>query len=136
MHNRKLPTTSGCWPTSASAFQFDPKPVRAALCALWILTTASRAAYAASTAALGYLPGDNYSSATGVSADGSVIVGASANQAFRWTAGSGLIGLGYLPAATNSSAVAVSGDGSVVVGTSGNQAFRWTAASGMVRLGS
>ena len=71
---------------------------------------------------LGHLPGDTNSTATGVSADGSVIVGtsssASGSQAFRWTAGSGMVGLGYLPGGTNSSATAVSGDGSVVVGTS------------------
>src|ERR1019366_1164470 len=88
---------------------------------------------------LGYLPGGTYSSANGISADGSVIVGASGSasfeEAFRWTAGSGMVGLGHLPGTTNSSAAAVSADGSVVVGTSypasGNQAFRWTAGSGM-----
>jgi probable HAF family extracellular repeat protein len=59
-------------------------------------------------------------------------------QAFRWTAGSGMVGLGYLPGGNSSSATAVSGDGSIVVGSSysasGNQAFRWTAGSGMQSL--
>ena len=98
---------------------------------------------------LGYLPGDTNSTAAGVSADGSVIVGtsssASGSQAFRWTASSGMVGLGYLPGDTNSNALGVSADGSVVVGSSGyqlyvggpgySQAFRWTAGSGMVGLG-
>ena len=92
---------------------------------------------------LGYLPGGTNSIASGVSADGSIVVGTSSsafsNQAFRWTAGSGMVGLGYLPGYTNSIATGVSADGSVIVGTcfsvSSNEAFRWTAASGMVGLG-
>src|ERR1019366_8263873 len=88
---------------------------------------------------LGHLPGTTNSSATGVSADGSVIVGTSGSQAFRWTAGSGMVGLGYLPGGNSSSATAVSGDGSIVVGNGlGNdgydEAFRWTAGSGMQSL--
>ena len=88
---------------------------------------------------LGYLPGGNYSTATAVSADGSVIVGtsgsASGGQAFRWTAGSGMVGLGYLPVGNYSSATAVSADGSIVVGiVVGNDGFRWTAGSGMQSL--
>jgi probable HAF family extracellular repeat protein len=88
---------------------------------------------------LGYLPGGTNSSAAGVSADGSVVVGtsgsASGTQAFRWTAGSGMVGLGYLPGGNFSSATAVSGDGSVVVGNGGYaEAFRWTAGSGMQSL--
>ncbi len=90
-----------------------------------------------------YLPGGRDSSATGVSADGSVIVGtsssASGEQAFRWTAGSGMVGLGHLPGDTNSVANGVSADGLVIVGSSssasGSQAFRWTAGSGMIGLG-
>jgi probable HAF family extracellular repeat protein len=80
-----------------------------------------------------------------VSADGTVVVGTSESnylspdQAFRWTAGSGMVGLGHLPGGTYSSPNGISADGSVIVGssssTSGNQAFRWTAGSGMVGLG-
>src|ERR1019366_4155499 len=84
---------------------------------------------------LGHLPGTTNSSATGVSADGSVIVGTSGSQAFRWTAGSGMVGLGYLPGGNSSSATAVSGDGSIVVGNNNGPAFRWTAGSGMDGLG-
>jgi probable HAF family extracellular repeat protein len=95
---------------------------------------------------LGYLPGGSFSSSasSGVSADGSVVVGqstsASGNEAFRWTQGTGMVGLGYLPGGEwFSSASGVSADGSVVVGSSdsasGNEAFRWTQATGMVGLG-
>jgi probable HAF family extracellular repeat protein len=79
----------------------------------------------------------------GVSGDGSVVVGASPNGAFRWTRSSGLQALGMFggPGAS-SEAQAVSGDGTVVVGNSllpGSDiyhAFRWTMATGMQDLGS
>jgi probable HAF family extracellular repeat protein len=96
--------------------------------------------------------GASFSSwAYGVSANGQVVVGSSysaANQlqAFRWSAGSGMVAIPYLdtPAGVQrySQAEAVSADGSVIVGecrstASGNglEAFRWTAASGSVGLG-
>ncbi|NRA00706.1 MAG: PEP-CTERM sorting domain-containing protein, partial [Myxococcales bacterium] len=88
------------------------------------------------TVGLGDLPGWLFSSsALGVSADGSVVVGSSASasgwEAFRWTQGGGMVGLGDLPGGTfYSGARAVSADGSVVVGwavsASGHEAFRWT----------
>jgi probable HAF family extracellular repeat protein len=61
-------------------------------------------------------------------------------EAFRWTAGGGMIGLGDLPGGVfSSSADGVSSDGSVVVGSSnsafGGEAFRWTAGDGMVGMG-
>lgn len=94
---------------------------------------------------LGDLAGGAFqSSANGVSADGSVVVGlaesASGSEAFRWTLGTGMVGLGVLPGPSFlSAATATSADGSVVVGfsTSGNttEAFRWTAADGMVGIG-
>ena len=96
---------------------------------------------------LGDLPGGRYgSAATGVSDDGSTVVGAGSsssaavlNEAFRWTAQTGMVGLGMLPGGNQSSAADVSKDGSVVVGVSnadaGTLAFRWTAWSGMASLG-
>ncbi|MCZ8360190.1 MAG: PEP-CTERM sorting domain-containing protein [Microcystis sp. LE19-388.1G] len=103
-------------------------------------------AQAASFQGLGGLPGSFSSSATGVSADGSVVVGSSTRtpmwttEAFRWTQATGMVGLGDLPGGSfSSSANGVSADGSVVVGISnignGNEAFRWTQATGMVGLG-
>jgi probable HAF family extracellular repeat protein len=99
---------------------------------------------------LGFLPGRDSSSAAGVSANGTVVVGFSNRphfpgiippEAFRWTAASGMVGLGFLAGGNFSNATGVNADGTVVVGRSldasgRGQAFRWTAASGMVGLGS
>jgi probable HAF family extracellular repeat protein len=69
------------------------------------------------------------SRATSVSADGSVVVGVSDADGFRWTATGGTTSIpGFL-------AQAVSADGSVVVGSSAEEAARWTDASGIVLLG-
>lgn len=110
------------------------------------------AVHAQSFQGLGDLPGaDFYSYATGVSADGSVVVGAGYTthsgpftfEAFRWTAATGMVGLGDLPGSSfRSIARGVSADGSVVVGEGRSaasavnpEAFRWTEATGMVGLG-
>jgi probable HAF family extracellular repeat protein len=93
---------------------------------------------------LGTLPGGNWSEATGVSADSSVVVGWAYNAAgqecaFRWTAARGMQNLGTL-GGNRSRALGVSADGSVVVGWAYNaarrmRAFRWTAARRMQELG-
>ena len=124
--------------------------MRAVVCALWVLTTASGAHAAASLTWLYWMPSNPHSfyyNTTGVSGDRSVVVGTGGIQpyeggnlyyAFRWTASSGTVGVG---GGNYSFASGVSADGSVVVGTSGyiwvigSQAFRWTAGSGMVVLG-
>jgi probable HAF family extracellular repeat protein len=97
-----------------------------------------------------------WSTVAAVSADGSVLVGASRPvepnmwygeadlpigpyEAFRWTAGDGMVeiagGADVLPRL----ALGVSGNGRVVVGTAavpkGNEAYRWEAGSGLIRLG-
>jgi probable HAF family extracellular repeat protein len=101
-------------------------------------------AQAASFTPLGDLPGGAFdSSATGVSADGSVVVGngnpASGGGAFRWTAATGPVALNGLPGRT--SAEAVSGDGATVVGwfqavPQGRiEAFHWNTATGALGLG-
>ncbi len=108
------------------------------------------------TFGIGVLPGDTFSNALDVSADGLVVVGSSTlavpdpddpdvilsstSQAFRWTAGP-ITGLGTLAGDTSSIAFATSADGAVVVGESSrvtgvdpdtdediivSQAFRWT----------
>ncbi|MFN0198645.1 MAG: PEP-CTERM sorting domain-containing protein [Planctomycetaceae bacterium] len=89
---------------------------------------------------LGDLPGafgttDFYSIAYGVSNDGSTVVGTSASgahgyEAFRWTAGEGMVGLGFGGTGMDASA-----DGGVIVGHSGSEAFRWTSGTGKVGLG-
>jgi probable HAF family extracellular repeat protein len=93
---------------------------------------------------LGFLPGHDRSWATGVSADGSVVVGFSGGwtgNAFRWTQTGGMVDLGYPAGGVWSRAQAVSADGSVVVGDWGTETiwrdgFRWTEADGTVSLGS
>jgi probable HAF family extracellular repeat protein len=93
---------------------------------------------------LGTLPGGTASSASGVSADGSVVVGrslASSWEAFRWTSASGLVPIGDLPGGgVSSSASDVSADGMVVVGESDSEiapreGFRWTPQTGMQGIG-
>jgi len=84
---------------------------------------------------LGFLPSVSfYSFASGVSADGSVVVGSSFNannetEAFRWVDGA-MTGLGFLPNTVSSFPSGVSADGSVVVGhatdvNNTSEAFRW-----------
>ena len=97
---------------------------------------------------LGDLPGGEVrSSAFGISADGSTIVGFSSNrfssigrgfQAFRWTLSEGMIDLGSLPGAIEIIAFDVSGDGSTIVGRAfsetGEEAFVWDQQAGMQNL--
>lgn len=59
------------------------------------------------------------SEALGVNNNGSVVVGTSVTNAFRWTASGGMQNLGKLPTAQAGYAVAVSDDGETVVGWSG-----------------
>lgn len=90
--------------------------------------------------------------ASGVSADGSVVVGTQLfnpdgpppllHQAFRWTSSVGVLRLGYLDGGSEFSfAEGVSADGQVIVGvsesgrTSLGEAFRWTESDGMIGLG-
>jgi probable HAF family extracellular repeat protein len=97
---------------------------------------------------IGLFPAGIVSIATGVSADGSVVVGwgdgsaagSQTFQAFRWTAVGGLQGLGWLSASMFSEAFGISADGSTIVGTakdsgSSSVAFRWTQGSGMLSVG-
>lgn len=98
-----------------------------------------------------------HSGATGVSADGSVVVGYALTQpagqpevqlGFVWTAKEGFVFLGdFLPASvpgTQSTAHGVSADGEVVVGEARHErsihgpllvAFRWTRTTGLFPLG-
>jgi probable HAF family extracellular repeat protein len=108
-------------------------------------------AQSASFRGLGFLNFNNQSSsANGVSADGSVIVGTSSgingSEAFRWTEETGMVGVGFSinNQYFDSSAKDVSADGSVIVGFALNRgdgnrvyvnAFRWTQETGMVGLG-
>lgn len=98
---------------------------------------------------LGTLNGGRGSEATGVSADGRIVVGTSADgsvggdlRAFRWTASDGMQSLGTLNGGFRSEAQGISADGRVIVGdaTDGadfdyNRAFRWTQLDGIQSLG-
>ena len=100
---------------------------------------------------LGDLPGGSFvhALATGISADGSTVVGYSSSEnntnpydyeAFRWTAKTGMVGLGDLPGGRfMSEAYAVSRDGTKIYGTSsttlpGGRAFVWEEKHGMRQL--
>jgi probable HAF family extracellular repeat protein len=101
---------------------------------------------------LGTLPG-GIAHGQDISADGSVVVGASGGvlitpthpiflpNAFLWTAGSGMQPLGALMDHELSSANAVSNDGNVVAGSSNfdivspARAVRWTSQGGIIDLG-
>lgn len=89
-------------------------------------------------------PGGPMGEASGCSADGSVIVGngtsSNSNQAWRWTAATGVVNIGPPPVAGwRGAAVAVSDDGQTVIGfyrpfpapATFGRAFIWTAADGM-----
>jgi probable HAF family extracellular repeat protein len=77
---------------------------------------------------LGFVPGGTKSQASGVNADGSVVVGNALDNnqnqaAFRWTAATGMVGLSTLSNprfGIFSSASGVNADGSVIVGNSPN----------------
>ena len=85
---------------------------------------------------------DATSSATAVSSDGAVIVGAGhplLTGAVAWPLAEKVLVIGKLPGAASASALAVSRDGSVVVGASMDnaqvtQAFRWERQAGIVPL--
>lgn len=89
---------------------------------------------------LGSLSTGANSRAYAVSTDGSVVVGGSANQPFRWSEDEGgvMVGLGFLPGTTRGQAWGVSGDGNAIVGSydtpSGTKAFLWRSGEGVEDL--
>ena len=95
---------------------------------------------------LGDLPGGaDDSGATGITDDGSIVVGSSdsANglEAFRWESATGMVGLGDLPGgAFESYATGITADGAWTVGKAtddaGSQAVRWDGAGTIEALGS
>ncbi len=103
----------------------------------------SNSPFSGTMSGLGFLPGDNQSQASGVSADGTVVVGASLNpftgnaRGFRWQAPGPMTELECPPGMTGITlANAVSADGTVIVGafadggTGDQAALRWTPAHG------
>lgn len=88
--------------------------------------------------------GGNDSYASGISEDGSVVIGSSRTSdgyihAFRWTATTGLQDLGVLASGFNSQAFGVSADGNIIIGWAQNEfgqdrAVRWTISNGIEDL--
>ena len=81
---------------------------------------------------LGYLPGSfPEGQATGVSGDGSVVVGHCHNsRGFYWTIEDDMIGIGQCRPTS------VSYDGSVIIGVTRDwEGFYWTENSGLIRIG-
>ena len=92
---------------------------------------------------LGVLAGGLFSAATGISADGSVVVGGSNTgsayaHAFRWTAATGMRDLGALDGHTYSIANGISANGAIIVGESQgngvNLAVRWVGGENIQAL--
>ncbi|MDX2148958.1 MAG: hypothetical protein SFZ23_15690 [Planctomycetota bacterium] len=97
---------------------------------------------AQSITSIGLPPGGSFSSASAVSANGSVVAAnVDMASAYRWTS-SGLVSIGSLPGAFATSAEDISSDGSVIVGgvflsspEETVRAHRWTSSGGMQDLG-
>jgi probable HAF family extracellular repeat protein len=99
---------------------------------------------------LGLLPNYTRGRSSGVSGDGSIVVGTNERgsmssvdgQAFRWTPQTGVVGLGYLRTqGTYSEALAISRDGTTIVGNSQSfgsggpfEAYYWREGIGMQAL--
>ena len=91
---------------------------------------------------LEFLPGDSYSVASGISADGLTVVGSSvfyspnprerSGKAVRWIQGGGVASY-FLEADGRSSAAGLSAGGDVIVGTHNSRAFRYNG--GLLDLG-
>lgn len=122
----------------------------AACTTLVILFTAAGVARSASPytfAGLGLPAGANSSTVTGISADGSTVIGTSSNVSvtapFRWTASSGFQSFATPPGASASfTPNAVSGDGQFIIGTVEvvgapfDRAYRWSSRGGYQLLSS
>src|SRR5262245_38224427 len=120
--------------------RFAIRSLALAACLCLLATGHLALARSPSFTALGDLPGGDFqSSATGVSADGSFVVGQSnspygGEDAFCWTASGGMVRLRDLHDGSYISPYALSADGLVVVGY-GGEAKRWTITDGTTSLG-
>ncbi|MDO9637004.1 MAG: hypothetical protein Q7J44_00515 [Pseudotabrizicola sp.] len=87
---------------------------------------------------LGTLDTGTRSGASGISADGTVVIGyantSDGMRPFRWTQSGGMQNLGVLSNA-HTTARGVSADGTVVVGTSWDRGFRWVEGVGLSDIG-
>lgn len=137
----ELPTLSGRGAVT-NGISRDGRVIVGALQDASLLPEAAYWVEGSAPVTLGYLTGGNQSTARAASADGSVIVGMagtfSGQNAFRWTAATGMVDLGKL-GSFNSEALDVSADGAIVVGRTGrsgggSSGFRWTETTGMITV--
>jgi hypothetical protein len=96
-------------------------PPRKFICAIYLCVLLVSGAHAAEFIPLGDLEGGGFgSSASGVSSDGSVVVGRANNstdsEAYRWTAETGMVVLNWIPGGWYHEVTGVSADGSAVAG--------------------
>ena len=87
----------------------------------------------------GGFAGSSNTQATGISGDGSTVVGSYVNaqfrmRAYRWTLAEGYVDIDVLAGQTSSQATATSQNGARIVGNSGSSAFTWSQAGGMTML--
>lgn len=87
---------------------------------------------------LGSLPGEAWSGANAISADGSTVVGYSGAYGFRWNQSTGMNSIAPVGSFSSTNAIGVNADGSVVAGSlegaTSAHALRWTSA-GSVDIG-
>ncbi len=88
---------------------------------------------------IGGYPNSTRTNATGMSGDGSTVVGSyldnsSRTRAYRWASAGSYLDLGVLPGQTSSQATGASQNGARIVGMSGSGAFTWSQAGGMTML--
>jgi probable HAF family extracellular repeat protein len=95
---------------------------------------------------LGVLTGGSHCQESGISADGSVIVGTCSvngyKRPFRWTQATGIVDLGQPDENSHARAYGVSSDGSIIVGSAYYDAYEfhwqavyWSPTLDMIRLG-
>lgn len=82
------------------------------------------------------MPGQSFSIAEGVSADGRVVGGYAGFRSFTWRAETGRRDFGLdIGAPVSTRVEAISGDGTTVVGMGTSGAFKWTESGGVQHLG-
>ena len=126
-------------PSNHKPQEIGPKTMRLKSLPIFLLASAPFAdpVYAATINDLGNLTGADFSYATDISSDGSIIIGDGGftgyrYHAFRWTESGGMVDLGFMSGTHSCSAFGISSDGSTVVGycnQTGNStpnAFTWS----------
>lgn len=127
-------------PTVGSLSQFEVYPMRHLFQIFVVCVIASTASATATIINLGVFDSSKkISTASGISRDGSTVVGNSLVEpqngsiGFRWTASTGMQGI-FTPGGT-SEAIGVCANGQAVLAYSNNQYFRWTPSGDVQDIG-